>query len=174
MLLSGPWALRASAPRHSGKVPRDLRLQGVPRGDLKLSFMLLVYHDHQLSVSQLGKYILETSTCRKHNAQRVCLSSTTAVFQQGIFLRVLCLPLLSYALPEIPCAMPDLQCPARLKNKTIFLFTYNCCFCVFKQPMNCKLLADLCPCFHRSPTKLCRDLVVFSCGIVPEIWSFAL
>ena len=39
--------------------------------------------------------------------------------------------------------------------------------------MNCTMLADLCPCFHRSPTKLCPDLVSFGCWIVPEFWAFA-
>ena len=41
-------------------------------------------------------------------------------------------------------------------------------FCVFRQPLNCKLLADLCPCFHQSPTKLCPYLISFACCIVPE------
>ena len=30
------------------------------------------------------------------------------------------------------------------------------------------MLADLCPCFHRSPTKLCPGLVSFACWIVPK------
>ena len=34
------------------------------------------------------------------------------------------------------------------------------------------MLADLCPCFHRSPTKLCPVLVSFTCWIVTEFWSF--
>ena len=34
------------------------------------------------------------------------------------------------------------------------------------------MLADLCPCFHRSATKLCPDLVSFACWIVTEFWSF--
>ena len=36
----------------------------------------------------------------------------------------------------------------------------------------CKMLADLCPCFHQSPTKLCPGLVSFACCIVTKIWSF--
>ena len=36
----------------------------------------------------------------------------------------------------------------------------------------CKMLADLCPCFHQSPTKLYPDLISFSCWIVTEFWSF--
>ena len=36
----------------------------------------------------------------------------------------------------------------------------------------CKMLADLCPCFHQSPTKLCPDLVSFSCWIVTKFWSY--
>ena len=39
--------------------------------------------------------------------------------------------------------------------------------------MNCKMLADSCPCFNRAPTKLCLDLVSFVCWIVPELWAFA-
>ena len=34
------------------------------------------------------------------------------------------------------------------------------------------MLADLCPCFHQSPTKLCPDLVSFACWIVTKFWSF--
>ena len=34
------------------------------------------------------------------------------------------------------------------------------------------MLADLCPCFHQSPTKLCPDLVSFACWIVTEFLSF--
>ena len=34
------------------------------------------------------------------------------------------------------------------------------------------MLADLCPCFHRSPTKLCPGIVSFACWIVTEFWSF--
>ena len=63
------------------------------------------------------------------------------------------LPLLSRALPEF--------------KKKITL--YNLCFCVFRQLMNCTMLADLCPCFHRSPTKLCPDLISFACtGLCPD------
>ena len=38
--------------------------------------------------------------------------------------------------------------------------------------MNCKRLADLCPRFHRSPTKFCPDLVSFTCWTLIELWSF--
>ena len=34
------------------------------------------------------------------------------------------------------------------------------------------MLADLCPCFHRLPTKLCLDLVALACWIVTEFLSF--
>ena len=33
----------------------------------------------------------------------------------------------------------------------------------------CKMLADLCPCFHQSPTKLCPDFVLFACWIVTKL-----
>ena len=36
----------------------------------------------------------------------------------------------------------------------------------------CKMLADLCPRFHQSLTKLCPDLVSFACWIVTKFWSF--
>ena len=39
--------------------------------------------------------------------------------------------------------------------------------------MNCAMLADLFPYFHRLPTKLCSDLVSFACWIVPKFWAFA-
>ena len=83
------------------------------------------------------------------------------------------LPLLSFALPELPSTPPDLHSalPGLKKKKTFF--AYDFCFCVFRQPMNCKLLADLCPCFHQLPTKLCPDLVSFACWIVPKFWAFA-
>ena len=32
------------------------------------------------------------------------------------------------------------------------------------------MLADLCPCFHQSPTKLCPDLALFACWIVTKCW----
>ena len=31
------------------------------------------------------------------------------------------------------------------------------------------MLVDLCPCFHRSSTKLCPDIVSFACWIVTEV-----
>ena len=64
-------------------------------------------------------------------------------------------------------ALPEWHTPLR-PARTFFFSTYNCCFYVFRQPMNCKLLADLCPCIHRSPIKLCPDIVSFACWIVPE------
>ena len=74
-----------------------------------------------------------------------------------------------------PC--PIIQRPARILKKKKFWFTKcNCCFCVFRQGCKnaCKMLADLCPCFHQSPTKLCPGLVSFMCWIATEFWSFAL
>ena len=65
------------------------------------------------------------------------------------------LPVLSCALPDLQSALPELK---KKKKKNV------CCFCVFRQPMQnaCKMLADVCPCFHRSATKLCPDLVSFT------------
>ena len=78
-----------------------------------------------------------------------------------------------------PCPYRLKPCPNSLVLCPIYIapcaseknITYNCCFSVSRQLMNCKLLADLCPCFHRSP-QLCPDLVSFACRIVPEFWSF--
>ena len=70
-----------------------------------------------------------------------------------------------------PC--PIYKRPARIKKKKKIIFCFfppftkcNCC-CVFML-----VLAYLCPCFHRSPTKLCPDLVSFACWIVTKFWSF--
>ena len=66
-------------------------------------------------------------------------------------------------------------CPNSLASCPIYIAPgpYNLCFCVFRQLMNCTILADLCPCFHRSATKLCPDLVSFTCWIVSVFWAFA-
>ena len=93
------------------------------------------------------------------------------VFQLGIFLRVL-RPARTVLRPARLCSyLPEFK-----KKKMYYLFTKcNCCFCVFRQGCKnaCKMLADLCPCFHRSPTKLCPDLVSFISWIATEFWSFA-
>ena len=97
------------------------------------------------------------------------------MFQLGIFPRALC--------PARTVLRPArfTQRPARIKKNLIniifFTFTkWNYCFYVFRHSRcknACKILADLCPCFHRSPTKLCPDLVSFQCWIAIEYWSFA-
>ena len=70
------------------------------------------------------------------------------------------------ALPVLACALPDLQAPSPnyIFKKMLLCF----------QTADVKMLvfADLCRCFHRSPTKLCPDLVSFVCWIVTEFWSF--
>ena len=71
-----------------------------------------------------------------------------------------------------PCPIYIAPCP-NLKENIIIFVTYNFGFGVFIQLMNCTMLADLYPCFHRSPTKLCPDLVSFACWIVPKFWAFA-
>ena len=53
-----------------------------------------------------------------------------------------------------------------LQKVSVFVFSDSQC------KNACKMLADLCPCFHRSPPKLCPDLVSFACWIVTEFWSF--
>ena len=81
-----------------------------------------------------------------------------------------------------PCPYCLAPCPNSLAPRQIYMrlapfpnwvkkikaiFTYNLCFCVFRQLMNCTMLADLCPCFHRSPTKLCP--VTFSFHQKPKL-----
>ena len=51
--------------------------------------------------------------------------------------------LLPCALPELPCVLPDLHSALT----------------------NCTMLADLCPCFYRSPKKLRSDLVLFALAL---------
>ena len=78
-----------------------------------------------------------------------------------------------------PCPNFRAPCPIyiaplpELKTNFVHIILYNLCFCLFRQLMNCTMLRDLCPCFHRSPTKLCPDLVSFACWIVPEFLAFA-
>ena len=71
-----------------------------------------------------------------------------------------------------PC--PYCLAPCPIYTAALPELAYNCCFFVFRQLMNGKMLADLCPCFHRSPTKLCPDFFSFVCWIVLRFWSFAL
>ena len=99
-----------------------------------------------------------------HRLQLLELHINQPVFQLGIFMRAL-RPV------RTVCALPDYT----FFFKFNFIFTKcNCCFCVFRQGCNnaCKILANLCPCFHRSPTKLCPDLVSFVCWIATEFLSF--
>ena len=77
-----------------------------------------------------------------------------------------------------PCLYCLAPCPNLKKKKwnLIFFLLNVIAVFVFSQGCKnaCKMLADLCPCFHRSPTKLCPDLVSFMCWIATEFWSFAL
>ena len=94
------------------------------------------------------------------------------VFQLRIFLRalppartVLCSARLYSALPKFKKKKFKLH--FLLQNViAVFVFLDSRC------KNACKMLADLCPCFHRSPTKLCPDLVSFACWIATEFWSF--
>ena len=78
------------------------------------------------------------------------------VFQLGIVLRAL-------------CPARTVLRPARLYSAlTVAVFVFSDSRC----KNACKMLADLCPCFHRSPTKLCPDLVSLARWIVTKFWSF--
>ena len=62
------------------------------------------------------------------------------------------------ALPVLACALPDLHAPCpNLKKKIFFIFLQNVIpFFVFSDSRcknACKMLADLCPYFHQSPTR---------------------
>ena len=71
------------------------------------------------------------------------------------------------SLPDLHSALPELK--RKLIKKNLHVISD---FCVFRRLMNCKMLADLCICFHRSPTKMCPDLVSFACWSVPKFWAF--
>ena len=73
-----------------------------------------------------------------------------------------------------PCPIYTAPCPNLKKIKIFFLQNVIAVF-VFSDSRcknACKMLADLCPCFHQSPTKLCPDLVSFECWIVTKFWSY--
>ena len=88
-------------------------------------------------------------------------------------------------MPVLSCALPDytVPCPNLKKKKIIFKYFFYLIFLFYLQNViavfvfsdrGVKMPADLCPCFHRSPTKLCPDLVSFMCWIATEFWSLAL
>ena len=151
------------------RTPRWLR-----NGETTIIFFLLQYIFFILHVVLASNYmrfplhvlcvLLSTDMC----ARRLYWSDTS-VFQLGIFLSALrpARTVLHHA--------RFAQRPAELKTKIMLFFfdifsllftKHNCCFCVFSRCKNaCKMLADLCPCFHRLPTKLCPDLASFACWI---------
>ena len=96
------------------------------------------------------------------------------MFQLGIFPRVLRPTCFA------PCPIYTAPCPNLLlkkkKKKKLFSFLQNeivvFVFSDSRCKNACKMLADSCPCFHQSPTKLCPDLVTFACWIVTKFWSF--
>ena len=58
-------------------------------------------------------------------------------------------------------AMPELKNNFIIKKKNVIaVFVFS--------DRGVKMLADLCPCFHRSLTKLCPDLDSFMCWIATE------
>ena len=76
--------------------------------------------------------------------------NTGTVFQLGIFPRAL-RPVRTFFLQNVTA---------------VFVFSDSRC------KNACKMLADLCACFHQFPTKLYPDLVSFACWIVMKFWSF--
>ena len=78
-----------------------------------------------------------------------------------------------------PCPIYTAPCPNKNKNNNTniyFLFLQNVIavfvFSDSRCKNACKMLADLCPYFHQSPTKFCPGLVSFACWIVTKFWSF--
>ena len=70
-----------------------------------------------------------------------------------------------------PCPIYTAPCPNIYKNYfIILLFLYI--FFFLQNVIDVFVFADLWPCFHQSPTKLCPDLVSFACWIVTKFWSF--
>ena len=89
------------------------------------------------------------------------------MFQLGIFLRALRPARTVLRFYIAPCQNKNIIIIQKIKNViAVFVFSDSRC------KNACKMLADLCPCFHRSPTKLCPDHVSFACWIVTEFWSF--
>ena len=77
-----------------------------------------------------------------------------------------------------PCPICTVPCPNLKKKKILnYFFILQNVIAVFvfsdsRCKNACKMLADLCPCFHQSLTKLCQDLVSFACWMVTKFWSF--
>ena len=80
------------------------------------------------------------------------------VFQLGLFLRAL-RPARTGLRPALfTRALPEFNQKKKIiyKKKNCFIFTKCNCFFVFSDSRcknACKMLADLCPCFHQSPTR---------------------
>ena len=89
---------------------------------------------------------------------------SATMFQLGMFLRV--------QRPALTVLRPA-RTPLRLVRIKIYLklFFFYIYFLLLRF-QNCKLLVDLCPVFHRSPAKLCPDLVTFACRVAPGFLSF--
>ena len=102
------------------------------------------------------------STHRPHQRTTLCYSDPARHISEGTAPCPYCLA---------PC--PIIQRPARI----VYFYFFQNVIAVFvfsdiRCKNACKMLADLCPCFHESPTKLCPDLVSFACWIVTKFWSF--
>ena len=71
-------------------------------------------------------------------------------------------------------ALTELEKKIYIFKQNFFLHSKNriAALCFQTADVKILVLADLCPCFHQSPTKLCPDLVSFACRIVTEFWSF--
>ena len=100
---------------------------------------------------------------RRHTSTDGNWSYAVSVFQLGLFMRALRPARTGLRPARFTSALPEWY----LKKKKIKLL-----LCFQTADVKMLVLADLCPCFHQSPTKLCPDLVSFACWIVTEFWSF--
>ena len=118
------------------------------------------------------------SRCPRHSIL-VHIYTYTTVFQLGLFMRALRPARTGLSPARFTCALPQYK----IKKLIYFLFLQNVIavfvFSDSRCKNACKMLADLCPCFHQSPTRPnfgrshVKDFVSFAHKIVPEFWSFA-
>ena len=138
-----------------------------------LNYNIKLYY-YTIIIINLIIYIIAYTLYILHNVHNVMLLvvpsqfnlyNAVTVFQLGIFPRAL------RPARTVLRTARFTQRPAQ-KNYIFFLQNVIAVF-VFSDSRcknACKMLADLCPCFHQSPTKLCPYLVSFMFWIVTKFW----
>ena len=105
--------------------------------------------------------MIETSPLPSRSTNQKCqhngdVHRTAAVFQLGLFLRALRPARTGLRPARFTRTLPEFE---KQNNNLIFFFFYTeivIAVFVFSDSRcknACKILADLCPCFHRSPTR---------------------